>query len=77
MRKILPYAKGVSAKSELFDEKGDNITFDYKQMMQIVKDSGYRGYIGVEFGGFGSNLSAIEGIRATKNLIFKSAKLLQ
>ena len=46
-------------------------------MMQIVKDSGYRGYIGVEFGGFGSNLSAIEGIRATKNLIFKSAKLIQ
>ena len=37
-------------------------------MMQIVKDSGYRGYIGVEFGGFGSNLSAIEGIRQQRIL---------
>tara|TARA_B100000575_G_scaffold91159_1_gene72448 strand:+ start:4078 stop:5172 length:1095 start_codon:yes stop_codon:yes gene_type:complete len=77
MRKILPYAKGVSAKSELFDDTGENITFDYKKMMQIVKDSGYRGYIGVEYGAFGSNMSSIEGIRATKNLIYKSARQLQ
>ena len=74
MEKILPFAKAVSAKSHVFDEKGENMTFSYKKMMKLVKDSGYKGFIGVEYSGMGGNISALEGIRLTKNLIIKYAK---
>ena len=74
MKKILPFAKAVSAKSHVFDEKGENMTFSYKKMMKLVKDSGYKGFIGVEYSGMGGNISALEGIRLTKNLIIKYAK---
>jgi hydroxypyruvate isomerase len=36
-------------------------------MMEIVADSGYEGYIGVEYEG--KNLSEVEGIKKTKALL--------
>ena len=36
-------------------------------MLQVVKDAGYTGYIGVEYEG--SNLSEQEGIEATRDLL--------
>ena len=69
MEEIMPYAKGVSAKSRNFNENGDEIEIDYKKMMQIVKDAGYKGYVGIEYEG--SNLSEKEGIIATKKLLKK------
>ena len=63
----MPYAKGVSAKSHDFDEKGNEIHTDFKRMLKIVKDAGYRGYIGVEYEGKG--LGEAEGILATKKLL--------
>ena len=75
-RKVLhlPKLHQHGAKSHVFDEKGENMTFSYKKMMKLVKDSGYKGFIGVEYSGMGGNISAIEGIRLTKNLIIKYAK---
>ena len=69
MEEIMPYAKAVSAKSHDFDENGNEIHSDYARMMQIVKDAGYTGFIGVEYEG--SDLSEEEGILATKNLLLK------
>lgn len=66
-RELMPYAKGVSAKSHDFDEKGNEIHTDFKRMLKIVKDAGYRGYIGVEYEGKG--LGEAEGILATKKLL--------
>ena len=43
-------------------------------MLQIVKDAGYTGYIGVEYEG--SRLSEEEGLLATKNLLVKAAQKL-
>ena len=43
-------------------------------MMQIVKDAGYTGFVGVEYEG--DNLSEIDGINATKDLIMKSVAAL-
>ena len=43
-------------------------------MLKIVKESGYNGYIGVEYEGTG--LSEIDGILATKNLLIKKGKLI-
>jgi len=64
---LMPFAKGVSAKSHDFDASGDEKNTDYRRMLKIVKDAGYRGYIGIEYEGGG--LSEQDGIRATKRLL--------
>lgn len=67
-------AFGVSAKSYDFDEEGNETTLDYKRLIKIVKDAGYKGFVGVEYEG--SRLSEEEGIIATKTLLEKiGAKL--
>lgn len=66
---FLPFAKGVSAKSYNFNEKGEDTTIDYYKMLKIVKDSGFIGHIGIEYEG--EILSEYEGILTTKALIEK------
>lgn len=67
VRELMPYAKGVSAKTHDFDEKGNSTTIDYERMMKIISDSGFRGYIDVEYEG--NKLSEDEGIKATIALL--------
>ncbi len=64
---FLPYAKGVSAKSYDFDEKGSQISLDYHRFLRILKEASYNGYIGIEYEG--NNLGEHEGIIATKALL--------
>jgi sugar phosphate isomerase/epimerase len=71
---LMPYAKAVSAKSNDFDEEGGAIGIDYTKMLQMVKDAGYTGFIGVEYEG--SVLNEEEGIKATKDLMLKVVKEL-
>lgn len=66
---LMPYAKGVSAKSNDFDNEGNEIHSDYYRLMKIVYDSGYKGWIGVEYEG--NELSERDGIIATKKLLEK------
>ena len=67
VRELMPFAKGVSAKSHDFDENGNETRTDYRRMMKIVLDAGYRGFVGIEYEG--SKLSEPDGIRATKKLL--------
>lgn len=67
VKELMPFAKGVSAKSLAFDENGDETTIDYRKMLRIVKDAGYTGYIGIEYEG--KELSEDEGVLATKRLL--------
>lgn len=66
---MMAFAKGVSAKSHDFDDKGDEIHTDYYRMMKIVGDAGYTGFVGIEYEG--SKLSEADGIKATKKLLEK------
>ncbi len=66
---LMPYAKGVSAKSHDFDAQGNEMHSDYYKLMKIVKDAGYKGYVGIEYEG--SKLPEKEGIIATKKLLEK------
>ncbi|HKI88709.1 MAG TPA: TIM barrel protein [Draconibacterium sp.] len=66
---LMPYAKGVSGKSYDFDENGNETTMDFYRLMKIVKNSGYKGYVDVEYEG--SRLSERDGIIATKKLLEK------
>lgn len=69
VQELLPFAKAISAKSYDFDEKGREVTIDYGKMMDLVRRSDYRGYIGIEYEG--SNLPEEEGVKATKYLLEK------
>jgi hypothetical protein len=65
---LMPFAKGVSAKSHDFDEKGNETRTDYRKMMDIViKKHKYSGYVGIEYEG--GKISEAEGIKATKKLL--------
>ncbi|NRB62182.1 MAG: TIM barrel protein [Saprospiraceae bacterium] len=70
MADLLPFAKGVSAKSYGFDESGNETTIDFFRMHQLVRDANFSGYIGVEYEG--SEMSEAEGIKATKSLLEKT-----
>ena len=69
---MMPAAKAVSAKSNDFDENGEETTLDYKRILEIVKGFGYNGFIGVEYEGL--RLSEVEGIKATRDLLIKAGK---
>jgi len=66
---LMPFAKGVSAKTHDFDADGNCIETDYRKMLKIVKDAGYTGHIGIEYEG--SKLSEEEGVRKTLELLKK------
>lgn len=65
--RMMPHARGVSAKSYDFDAEGRETTLDYPRILKIVTDSGYRGHVGIEYEG--GRLSEPEGIKATKRLL--------
>lgn len=65
---MMPFAKGVSAKSHDFDAKGNEERTDYRKMLDIVcKKHKYNGFIGIEYEG--DKLSESDGIKATKKLL--------
>lgn len=66
---MMPFAKAVSAKAQGFDAEGNELTTDYRRMMKIVVDAGYRGYVGIEYED--SRLPELEGVLATKRLLEK------
>lgn len=72
VEEMMPNAFAVSAKSNDFDAEGNETKTDYKRMLQIVKDAGYSGFIGVEYEG--DILSEEDGIKATKDLLLRAAK---
>ena len=74
VEKLMDYAKAVSAKSYTFDKDGNEELIDYKKMLQIVKDGGYKGYIGIEYEG--TDIAPEKGIIATRDLLQKAGKQL-
>lgn len=69
VKDLMPYAKGVSGKTHDFDENGNETQIDYERMMKIIAESGFKGYIDVEYEG--NKLSEDEGIKATIALLKK------
>jgi sugar phosphate isomerase/epimerase len=77
--KLMPYAKGVSAKTHVFNDQGQDTETDFTRMLKIVKNAGFKGFIGIEYEGAfmktmgapGNYLTEYEGIMATKRLLEK------
>ncbi|APU11066.1 xylose isomerase [Cellulophaga lytica] len=74
MAELLPFAKGVSAKSRDFAADGTEANIDFYKIMKLVKESGYTGFVGIEYEG--TLLSEEEGVQKTKDLLLKVAKQL-
>ncbi|MEO9851053.1 MAG: sugar phosphate isomerase/epimerase family protein [Reichenbachiella sp.] len=74
VKEMMAFAKGVSAKSNYFDDSGNESEIDYVKMLQIVKDAGYTGYIGIEYEGPDDDED--KGIRLTKALLLKASNQL-
>ena len=72
-KELMPFAKGVSAKSVSFDDKGNEKSSDYFKLMKIVKESGFKGYVGIEYGGGGD---CVAQIKKTKVLLEKTFKAM-
>lgn len=70
VEQLMPFAKGVSAKAFEFNSAGRDKKTDFVKMLQIVKNAGYSGYIGIEYEGY--KLSEEAGIRATKKLLIEA-----
>jgi len=65
--RMMPFAKGVSAKSYDFDAIGNETKLDFARILKIVTDAGYKGYVGIEYEG--NRFPEPQGIRATKKLL--------
>lgn len=74
VKELMPYAYAVSAKSHEFNALGNETKTDYYKMMKIVLDAGYRGYVGIEYEG--GQVSEVEGIKKTKDLLVKVRNVL-
>ncbi|HKG08014.1 MAG TPA: TIM barrel protein [Pedobacter sp.] len=66
---LMPFAKGISAKTFKFDEQGNEPDIDYTRMFKIIHDAKFKGIVGIEWEG--DSLSEEEGIRKTKALLEK------
>ena len=84
VKKMMPYAKGISAKTHKFDAAGNETETDFIRMFKIIKDAGFKGYVGIEYeGGFmnmfnpaAGYVTSSEGIKATKTLLERVQKQL-
>lgn len=68
VQELLPYAKGISAKTFNFNKKGEETKIDYHRMFDMIKKSGWTGIVGIEYEGEGDES---EGILLTKKLLEK------
>ena len=62
IKKLMPWAKGVSVKDLVWDDKANQSPLDYDRMLKIVLDAGFNGYCGIEHGGF-------EGLNASRKAL--------
>jgi sugar phosphate isomerase/epimerase len=84
VRKMMPYVKGISAKTHRFDAAGNEIETDFFKMFRIIKDGGFKGYVGIEYEGgiynmFDPSAGYVAdevGVKATQSLLEKVRKEL-
>lgn len=76
VEELMPYAKGVSAKTHKFDAKGNETEIDFDRMFAIIKKAKFKGIVGIEYEGglmqmMGQPgyLTNEEGIKTTKKLL--------
>jgi sugar phosphate isomerase/epimerase len=80
---LMPFAKGVHAKTHVFDSGGNDTETDFVRMFKIIKDSGFKGWVSIEYeGGLfkmytkdSKYLDDYAGTSATKSLVEKAGHM--
>ncbi len=67
MRRLLPHARSLCAKSAAFSDDGTEVETDYFTILRMVKATGFSGDIAIEY--VGGGLSPVDGVRATEALV--------
>ena len=67
VKKMMPYARGVSFKCYDFSPEGKETTIDMDRMLKIVQEAGYKGFVGIEYEG--TRMSELEGAKAGKKFL--------
>jgi sugar phosphate isomerase/epimerase len=79
IQELMPFAKGVHAKTHVFDQNGNDTETDFSKMFDIIKASGFTGWVSIEYEGGvikmytkdEKYLTDDAGVLATKKLIEK------
>lgn len=77
---MMPFAKAVSAKAHVWDDKEPFVTHDkwgkqtdFLKMMRIVLNAGYRGFVGIESEGDGDQ---VQGVKDTRDVLVRVREVL-
>jgi sugar phosphate isomerase/epimerase len=80
IEELMPFAKGVHAKTHVFDAEGNDTETDFARMFGIIRKSGFTGWVSIEYeGGLfkmytkeSKYLDDYAGVTATKKLVEKA-----
>ena len=67
LKKMMPYAKGVSFKCYDFGPDGKEQRWDMDRMMKIVSEAGYHNWVGIEYEG--DKIPEFEGVQRAKRYL--------
>jgi sugar phosphate isomerase/epimerase len=70
VKELMPYAKGVSVKDTVWTAEMKQVPLDFEKMFTIVLQAGYRGFCGIEFGGY-------EGLKQSRQALEKARTALE
>lgn len=73
VKDMLPWAKAICAKVHEINSDGEAAHTDFARMLKILKQGGFKGFIGIEFEGAADPVS---GVLKTKELIEKTLRKL-
>ncbi|MES1216159.1 MAG: sugar phosphate isomerase/epimerase family protein [Bacteroidota bacterium] len=83
IEELMPFAKGVHAKTHVFTEEGNDTETDFAKMFSIISKSGFSGWVSIEYEGGVIKMYSKDdkyldddgGVIATKKLIEKVASV--
>ena len=83
IEELMPYAKGVHAKTHVFTADGNDTETDFAKMFSIINKSGFSGWVSIEYEGGVIKMYSKDdkyldddaGVLATKKLIEKVASV--
>jgi len=60
VKRVAPFAVHVHAKTYNFDEGGNETLIDYKRVMSILRETGYHGFLSIEYEGLGDETQGVK-----------------
>lgn len=78
VEELMPYAKGISAKTHKFKADGEEAEMDYKRLFDVIRKAGFKGYVGIEYeGGLFRSMGKDESYPTNDDGVIATKKLLE